>query len=227
MIRKTVISVVVGMLLMPCGNLFAQSVYSNTHYHTVKQIQQVLKETHQKHQATTRLITVATSPGGEPVSVLEIGSNLKDVPAIFVGANFEGNIPVATEGALKLIEMLIDSAHYSSALKWFILPQPNPDAAKNFFSNIQYSRTVNDFEVNNDADEAVNEDGYEDLNGDGYITQMRVKNLNGNHVVSKADPRMMVEANMANGERGEYLIYSEGIDNDKDGAYNEDPQGGI
>ncbi len=215
------------MLLIPCGNLFSQSVYSNTHYHTGQQIQQALKETHQKHKANTRLLTIATSPGGEPVSVLEIGSNLKDVPAIFVGANFEGNVPVATVGAMRLIDMLLDSAQYTSSLKWYIMPQPNPDAAKNFFSNVKYNRTVNDFEINNDADEALNEDGYEDLNGDGYITKMRVKSMNGTHIVSKADPRIMVEANTASGERGEYEIYSEGIDNDNDGAYNEDGEGGI
>ncbi len=227
MIKKKVFYAAVVMLLFSCGNLFAQSVYSDTHYHNGQQIQQALKDMHQEHQVNTRLYSIATSPGGEPVSVFEIGSNLQDVPAIFVGANFEGNVPLATEGALKLIEMLLDSTHYTSALKWYILPQPNPDAANNFFSDVKYDRTVNDFEINNDADEALNEDGYEDLNGDGFITQMRVKSFSGTHVTSPADPRVMLPADAATGERGAYKIYSEGIDNDNDGQYNEDGEGGI
>ncbi len=227
MIVRKMTCVVLGMLILSCGNIFAQSVYSVTHYHNEKEIQQFLKEMQQEHQEKIRLHIIASSPGGKPVSVLEIGSNLEDVPAIFVGANFEGNVPLATEGALRLVEMLMDSTEYTSALKWYILPLPNPDVANNFFSEVKYGRTANDFEINNDADEAVNEDGFDDLNGDGFITRMRIKSLDGTHYISKADPRIMVKADAARGERGEYKMYSEGIDNDNDGNYNEDGEGGI
>jgi hypothetical protein len=227
MIVRKSIHVVLALLLIPFGNLFAQSVYSGNHYHNVKEVQQVLKEINEKHKAGTRLHIIADTPGGLPVTVLEIGSGLKDVPAIFVGANFEGNIPVATEGALRLINMLIDSVEYTAGNKWYILPQPNPDAAKNYFETVKYGRTVNDFEINNDADEAINEDGFDDLNGDGYITQMRVKSPEGTHIISEADSRIMIPASAEKGERGEYKIYSEGLDNDNDGEYNEDGEGGI
>ncbi len=227
MIGKKIICVALGMSLLSCGNLFSQSVYSGTHYHNEKEIQKALEEIHQEHQGNTRIYTIANSPGGKPVSVLEIGNNLEDVPAIFVGANFEGNVPLATEGALRLIEMLMDSTEYTSALKWYILPQPNPDAAKNFFAKVKYNRTVNDFEINNDADEALNEDGFDDLNGDGFITKMRIKSLDGKHFISAAEPRIMIQADTDRGERGEYKIYSEGIDDDNDGKYNEDGEGGI
>ncbi len=227
MIDRKIICVVLGMLFLTCGNLFAQGVYSASHYHNEKEVQQLLEEIHQDHQGKTRLHKIAGSPGGTPVSVLEIGSDLKDVPALFVGANFEGNVPLATEGALRLIEMLMDSSKYTTQLKWYILPQPNPDAAKNFFAKVKYGRSVNDYEINNDADDAINEDGFDDLNGDGFITQLRVKSFNGTHIISKADPRIMVRADAARGERGEYKIYSEGADNDNDGKYNEDGEGGI
>jgi hypothetical protein len=144
-----------------------------------------------------------------------------------VGSNFEGNVPLSTEGALYFAKMLLDSAQYTKNLKWYILPQPNPDAASGFFANVKYDRTVNDFEINNDVDEAVNEDGFDDLNSDGYITQIRVKDLEGTYIVSKNDPRIMVKADATKGEKGEYKLYEEGIDNDKDGKYNEDGEGGI
>ena len=145
MIDRKIILFVFYVQLISCGKLFSQSVYSDTHYHNVQEVQQVMEEIQQKHQGNTRLHTIATSPGGAPVSVLETGSNLKGVPAIFVAANFEGNVPLATEGALRLIKILQDSTEYAASLKWYILPQPNPDAAKNFFEKVKYGRTVNDF----------------------------------------------------------------------------------
>jgi hypothetical protein len=170
---------------------------------------------------------VATSPGGEEITVIEIGKNNLSSPGIFVGANFEGNIPLATEGALFLAKMILDSAKYSSDLRWYILPLPNPDASKNYFSGLKYDRSVNDFPINNDMDESVDEDGSEDLNGDGKITIMRVKDLTGTHRISSVDPRIMVPADTKTGEKGEYILYNEGIDNDQDGEYNEDAIGGI
>ena len=196
-------------------------------YHTNKEVQQILTKFQQGNPSAVKLHNIATSPGGESVQVLEIGANLKDVPAIFVGANFEGNVPLSTEGALYLAKMLLDSANYTKNKKWYILTQPNPDAAAGYFAKIKYDRSVNDFSINNDADEAVNEDGFDDLNGDGFITQMRVKDFEGTYIASKNDARIMVKADASKGEKGEYKLYEEGIDNDNDKQYNEDGEGGI
>jgi len=205
----------------------AQSVNSFDKYHSNQEVKQMLETLQKANPAVTKLHSLATSPGGEEIQVLEIGSNLKNVPAIFVGANFEGDVPISTEGALYFAKMLIDSAKYTKNLKWYILPQPNPDAASGYFSKTKYDRTVNDFEINNDVDEAVNEDGFDDLNNDGYITQLRVKDLEGAYIASKNDPRIMIKADGSKGEKGEYKLYDEGIDNDGDGQYNEDGEGGI
>jgi hypothetical protein len=191
------------------------------------EVQQMLAKLQSGNPSAIKIHNIATSPGGESVQVLEIGANQKNMPAIFVGANFEGNVPLSTEGALYLAKMLLDSAQYTKNLKWYILPNPNPDAAKGYFAKVKYERAVNDFVINNDADEATNEDGFDDLNGDGFITQMRVKDPEGKMIASKADPRIMVAADASKGERGEYKMYFEGIDNDGDGQYNEDGEGGI
>ncbi len=205
----------------------AQSVTSFDKYHSNNEVQQIMEKLQQGYPSAVKLHKIASSPGGELVSILEIGANLKDVPAIFVGANFEGNVPLSTEGALYFAKMLLDSAQYTKNLKWYILPNANPDAAKSYFAKVKHERTVNDFVINNDADEAANEDGFDDLNGDGFITQMRVKDPEGKMIPSKADPRVMVAADATKGERGEYKIYAEGLDNDGDGQYNEDGEGGI
>jgi hypothetical protein len=56
---------------------------------------------------------------------------------------------------------------------------------------------------------------------------MRVKDLTGTWIASKKNPAVMVQADVKKNERGGFMIYSEGIDNDGDGEYNEDGEGGI
>lgn len=227
MVKKLLNFMLLGLLIFSVSHVTAQSGTQFDVYHPNKEVQQILNKLQQSNSASTKLHTLATSPGGEPVTVLEIGSNLKDAPAIFVGANFEGNIPISTEGALYFAKMLLDSSTYTKNLKWYIMPLPNPDAAAGFFASVKSELSVNDFEINNDVDEAINEDGPDDLNGDGLITQMRVKDLEGAYIVSKKDARLMDRADAKKGERGVYKMYEEGIDNDGDGAFNEDGIGGI
>jgi hypothetical protein len=215
------------MLIITPGVIFSQNAFTFDKYHINSEVREFLNELRQIRPDQVKLHTLATSPGGEPVTVIEIGADKTDVPAIFAGANFEGNMPLAVEGALKLARMIIDSAKYTSSLKWYILPLPNPDAAKGFFEDIKYNRSVNDFSINDDADDSVNEDGYDDLNGDGFITFMRKKSMEGTHIISHKDTRIMVKADIDNAERGKYRLYTEGVDNDGDGEYNEDGEGGI
>lgn len=226
MVKKLFNYLWLWLLVISVNQLSAQSENSFDKYHTNNEVQQMLMKMEQNNTTTTKLHKIATSPGGEPITILEIGKNQKDVPAIFVGANFEGNIPLSAEGALYLAQLFLKSDE-SEKVKWYIMPTPNPDAAKAYFANVKYNRTVNNFMVNNDMDELVNEDGSEDLNGDGFITQMRVIDPEGTYIISKNDNRIMDPADSKKGERGIYKIYTEGIDNDLDGTYNEDGEGGI
>ena len=225
MLKKLCYLFLLGCLIFSASNLTAQSDLSFSRYHNPDEVQQLLKEF--GNSANTKLHQVAESPGGKPVTILEIGTNLIDVPAIFVGANFEGNVPLSTEGALYLAKMLQDSTAYTKNLKWYILAQPNPDASMDYFSELKTGKSTNLMAINNDADESTDEDGVDDLNGDGLITQMRVKDLEGKYIISKNDIRIMVKADTKEGERGTYKIYTEGFDNDNDGQYNEDGIGGV
>lgn len=225
MLKKLYCLLLSGCLVFSYVSLMAQPTSAFDKYHSPDEVQQMLKKLGSSTNA--KLHQIATSPGGKPITVLELGTNLNDAPAIFVGANFEGNIPLATEGALYLANMLQDSAAYTKNIKWYILAQPNPDASADYFAEVKTGKTTNLLEINNDGDEDIDEDGVEDLNGDGLITQMRVKDLEGSYIVSKNDPRIMDKADTKKGERGAYKIYTEGIDNDNDGSYNEDGTGGV
>jgi hypothetical protein len=227
MIKNVLNSLWVFVLLTICLNLHAQTGVSFDKYMTNSEVQKALVLLQQKAPDKTILHHIADSPGGEPINLLEIGKGSKNCPAIFVGANFEGKTPISTNGALYLARMLLDSAKYTQNVRWFILPLANPDATAGYFSNIKWERSVNNSEVNDDKDDQINEDGPDDLNADGWITQMRVEDPEGEYLISDKDPRMMVRADPAKGERGKYKLYPEGLDNDGDGEINEDGPGGI
>jgi hypothetical protein len=80
----------------------------------------------------------------------------------------------------------------------------------------------------NDNDGLLDEDPGEDLDGDGYIRQMRkfVGAGKGNAVLDSMDRSGRLMRGVPQG-RGDYMLYSEGIDNDGDGRYNEDGIGGL
>ena len=129
MVKKLLHYLLIAYLIFSVGPLAAQQGFSFDKYHSSKEIQQFLIKLKQNNPSSTEVHTIATSPGEEPITVLEIGTKLEDAPAIFVGANFEGNVPLSTEGALYFAQMLLDSATYRENIKWYIMPLPNPDAA--------------------------------------------------------------------------------------------------
>ncbi len=180
-----------------------------------------------KHPQKVKLHSIATSPGGSTLRVIEIGNGESSGPAIFLGANFDGITPLATAGAIALAESILGGDTETGKARWFILPLGNPDAALNFHAQVKRFSSANGQPVNNDMDEQTDEDGNEDLNGDGFITQMRVKAPDGPYRVSDDDPRLLVRADASKGEKGIYKLYTEGTDNDGDGQYNEDGQGGV
>jgi hypothetical protein len=56
---------------------------------------------------------------------------------------------------------------------------------------------------------------------------MRVRDPEGKWLPDPQEPRLMKMADPKKGEKGLYTLYTEGLDNDADGEYNEDPEGGV
>jgi hypothetical protein len=215
------ITLIVGFASL---NSIAQSYYSPKQLITEF-------ETLAKGNATkVKIHQLATSPGGNPVIVVEIGTEVnqskKGKPAIFVTANPEGINPLSSYASVTLAKQLLaNDKHLKNT--WYILPVLNPDALARYFHNVKWENPRNDMKVNDDQDDAVDEDGPNDLNNDGLITEMRVRDPQGTWIVDETDPRLMRRADRSKGEKGIYTIYLEGIDNDNDGQYNEDPPGGV
>ena len=199
-------------------------------YKSPEQVLSWIKEVGEKHPDIFISSNIASSPGDRPLYLIRIGenpeSNIEAKPSIFVAANFEGNRPLSTEGAIFLSETILSDPALYESMNWYILPLGNPDAATKFFSTPLIEDSRNDFPTNDDLDDQTDEDGVNDLNGDGWITKMRVNHPGGEWIISDSDPRLMRKADPGKGEQGVYKIYSEGTDDDGDGLYNEDGPGG-
>jgi hypothetical protein len=200
-------------------------------YHTPAELASALQEIAQANAAAAKVHKLAVSPGGREVLVIEIGPETgkaaKTLPAVFVGANFEGTVPLASEAALFLVRELIAKPDARKNLTWYVLPCPNPDASARYFGKPLIADARNGRPHNDDMDDATDEDGPDDLDGNGIITMVRVKDPAGEWLPVPGDPRLMKRADWAKGEKGIYKLYVEGLDNDGDGQYNEDGPGGV
>ena len=193
-------------------------------------INESLKKLQQSNPTVCKLSRLAESPGKKEVLILEIGKEIssseKTSPAILVVGNLEGNRPIASLAALKLAEKILGDPSLYATKTWYIIPDGNPDAYSRYFASPIYETSRNAAPHNDDMDENTDEDGYNDLNGDGIITQMRVRHPEGDYIAVKDEPRLMRKVDPKKSEAGEYKLYTEGLDDDKDGKYNEDGLGG-
>lgn len=199
-------------------------------YHAPQEVNAALAALHAANPGVTALHAIAVSPGGIPLTAIEIGpaagTKGRRVPAVFVVANLEGVHPVATEAALYLADLLLRTPDSTRDLSWIVLPSANPDAASRYFRKPLAADPRNGAPWNDDMDDRADEDGADDLDGNGVITAMRRKDPAGEWVPVENEPRLMRKAEASKGERGVYTLYVEGADNDGDGEYNEDGAGG-
>ncbi|MGM9507835.1 M14 family metallopeptidase [Larkinella sp. GY13] len=193
-----------------------------------------LKTLTSRYGALTNLQSIGKSREGKDVWLLTVGrGTAAQKPAIAIVAGVHGAHLAGTELAVQLAEKLLAASGQDSVARlldtktFYIFPSVNPDAQEQFVAKPRYERTGNGADTDDDRDGRLNEDPFEDLNKDGLITQIRVEDPTGTFIASKDDPRVLVKADPAKSETGRYLVISEGTDNDKDGAFNEDGAGGV
>jgi hypothetical protein len=209
--------------------LTAQNQYNN--FRTMSQKIDALSR---DHSSICSVKSIVKTAGGKDIWVLTIGTGNKDSkPGIAVFGGVEGSHILGKELALGFAGSLLKESSSEEIKKlldkvtFYVFPDVSPDATEQFFSDVKYERTVNTRSTDDDRDFVFDEDPYEDLNKDGYITLIRVKDPSGKYMESDEDKRIMVTADLSRGQSGSYLVYTEGIDNDKDGSFNEDGAGGV
>jgi len=205
--------------------LFAQD-YSNQ-----AQITKRAQTLRDKYPDKVQLKSLGKTAGGHDIWLLTLGKGESAKhPAIAILGGVDGRHLLGVEMAMGVAENLLAQPGIDAVLSentYYIFPNVNPDATSQYFAPLRYERTLNGRSTDNDRDGTVGEDPFEDLNNDKMITKMRVESPKGTHIESSIDPRILVPANPAKGETGKYLLLSEGIDNDKDGLFNEDGEGGV
>ena len=208
------------------------------HYHTNDEINYFLRLWAERHPDIVQLYQVGESFGGVPIWQLTLtnkktGKDSDKPAAFFEGGRHSGEI-TATESAFYLAWYLITNYGKDSAVTKlldrkaiYVKPVVNPDGSEMYRLTAQSNRsTVRPHDT--DRDGLLDEDPGEDLDGDGYVRDMRkfVGAGKGNAIKDTADKTGRLMRNVGQG-RGDYVTYSEGVDNDLDGRYNEDGVGGL
>lgn len=212
-------------------SLFAQSPqnYSNS-----ASLAQRIKTLTSKYPNLIKSKTLTQTLGGKDIWMLTLGGqNADQKPAIAVVGGVDGKHLLGVEMAIGFAEKLLASSNADSVKNllnkqtFYVFPNMSPDATEQYFAKLKYERSGNATKTDDDRDGKLNEDGFDDLDGNGKITWMRVKDATGKYKLNPDDPRSLVLADANKGENGAYILLQEGIDNDKDGQFNEDGEGGV
>ncbi|MEO8199588.1 MAG: M14 family zinc carboxypeptidase, partial [Gemmatimonadota bacterium] len=224
------------MMLLSVPGLLASTLSGQSpgfsRYHSTRQLAGALDSLHRQFPRLVEVTSIAQSPGGRPLSVVRLsaGDAPDTRPALLVIANASGPHVIGSEIALAVLQSMAKGYGSDPAITSlldrstiYVIPRANPDAAEAFFENPAVERTRNGLPFDDDRDGSVDEDGPEDLNRDGLITLMRVTDSAGEWTTDSLEPWLMRKARPARGENGQYRVYEEGIDNDHDERWNEDP----
>ncbi len=208
------------------------------HYHTYWETVDFLKKWAKDYPELVDLYVVAQSFGGVDIYQVTV-TNKKtgkdtDKPAMYVEGNRHSGEVTAGESALWMLHHLLtnygknaEATRLIDNFTFYFRPVNNPDGNLLYLETAQTNRsTIRP--VDNDRDGLLDEDPAEDLDGDGFVRQMRVKVEmgKGDAVVDERDPKGRLMRRVGAG-KGDYLMLTEGYDNDGDGRVNEDGIGGL
>ncbi|RXK61927.1 peptidase [Lacibacter luteus] len=218
------------LLCMLCYN----SITAQTGYSNFAQQSNRINALAKANPQWVKVKSITKTTGGKDIWQITIGSgNTESKPAIAVVGGVEGNMPLSSELAIGFAENLLQGINSDSIKNllnkttFYIFPNMSPDAMEQYFASLRYERQGNATSTDDDRDGKSNEDGYDDLDGNNKITWMRVESPIGTYRVHPNDPRVLIKADASKGEKGTYLVFTEGKDNDKDGNFNEDAEGGV
>lgn len=222
------------LYLMLAGTLLPFLGSGQQDYSNYQQQSERLQRLAKDHGSLAKLRSLAQTDGGRSIWLLTIGAGKADEkPALLVVGGVEGQAPLSTELAIGFAENLLKSSGSDSIRKllertsFYVVPNLSPDAMEQYFASVRYERNGNAKATDDDRDGKNGEDGYEDLDGNGKISWMRISSETGEYMPHPEDPRVMIKVDPAKPEKGMYRIETEGVDNDKDGKWNEDGEGGV
>lgn len=206
-------------------------------YHSSSETHALLDAWAKSFPNLTNLYSIGQTIKGTPLMVLEV-TNKETGPGLEKpGYYYDGNIhaeelagaEVALHFAWTLLRQYGKDPNVTELVDTRVLyvrPKFNPDGADVALTTIHNPRST-PRPYDEDADGLLDEDPPNDLDNDGFATRMRVPNPKGIWKKSSEAPRIMVERDLENNNGDFFDMVSEGIDDDNDGAFNEDDVGGI
>lgn len=210
-------------------NLRAQSDYSNR-----QQLTQRINRLAGTYAQYVNVRSLVKTVGGSDIWLITLGKGTTaGKPAIAVVGGVDGKHLLGVELAVGFAETLLAGIASDSIQRlleeqtFYIFPNMSPDATEQYFAALQYERSGNAGGTDDDRDGLSGEDGYDDLDGDGKITFIRVEDPTGLYIANPEEPRSLIPADAAKGQQGRYILHAEGVDNDRDGQFNEDGEEGV
>ena len=215
-----------------------EGVLDFKHYKKYTETVEFMKAWAKQYPDLVDLYVVAQSFGGIDIWQMTV-TNKKtgkdtDKPAMYVEGNRHSGEVTAGESALWMLNYLLSNygkdkevTRLLDNFAFYFRPVNNPDGNLLYLETAQTLRsTIRPYD--NDRDGLLDEDPAEDLDGDGAIRQMRVKVEmgKGDAVMDTRDPSGRLMRRVGAG-KGDYLLLTEGYDNDGDGRVNEDGIGGL
>ena len=208
------------------------------HYHKLAEVLEFLNAWARDYPNLVELYPVGKTFEGRDIWQLTLTNKTTgkdtDKPAMFLEGNRHSGEVTAAESALYFtwhvltnygrdpgITRLLDT----SAL--YVRVKNNPDGSELYLNTAQSNRSsVRPHD--DDRDGLLDEDSPQDLDGDGYLFRMRrkVEDGKGDHIIRPDDPTGRLMKRVGAG-KGNYEVFSEGLDDDGDGKYNEDGIGGL
>ncbi|MBP1595779.1 MAG: peptidase [Acidobacteria bacterium] len=215
-----------------------EGVMDFKHYHKYTEMVDFFKKWEKQYPDLVDLYVVAQSFGGIDIYQLTV-TNKKtgkdtDKPAMYIEGNRHAGEVTAAESALWMLHYMLTNygkdkevTRLLDNFTYYFRPCNNPDGNLLYLETAQSLRsTIRPYD--NDADGLLDEDPPTDLDGDGWVRRMRVKvgAGKGNMVIDTRDPKGRLMRSVPQGQ-GDYIVVSEGIDNDGDGRVGEDGIGGL
>lgn len=206
-------------------------------YNTYEGLTKIMNEIAKAYPQLAKVESIGKSYEGRDLWMISVTNyntgKPEDKPAFYIDGNIHSNEIQGSEIALYtawyLTEMYAGNSFIKELLDnkvFYIIPTINPDGRNNYMlkvNNYSYPR-AGVIPIDDDRDGLVDEDGFDDLDGDGNLAMMRRKTPYGNMIEDPEHPGRMKR--VESGTFGNYEILGfEGIDNDGDGAVNEDLTG--
>ncbi len=228
------------LLIGPVGAAIAQTQDTQPGYETHAQLTERARQLATDAGDVCTAESIGTSREGREILALRLALpgevEPERRPALLLVANIDGDHLVGSSVALAVADRLLSmteagdeaAVEFLTGHTLYVVPRVNPDAAERFFADVRSDRRRNVRPDDRDRDGAIDEDPPNDLNGDGLITMMRVFDPEkANRMADDSEPRLDVEPDRDKGERANFVLYVEGIDDDNDGEHGEDDLGGV